>query len=573
MSDKSSGSGEPDQPSEREVRRIGLVAVHGIGEQGRFEFVDALVRDLSRAFKAEAGEGARVSVSLRGAGGSLMGAARPTLAEGPGPTAEIIVAKEDKETRVGIHEVWWGDIVDPPTPLQPLRFFAWGLAMWLAPLNDRPELKHSKPGTVGEFLVEPEPPEGRGFLAKLNVRVRLFFVGYLVIVIGIVLSLALALLRMITRQNIPDPVKIAISYMSDIKLYTQSTAPDSVPLDHLGQDARFAILARMVRTITDVAQQPYEHWWVLAHSLGSVVAFSGLMTPDGLIARYLDEKRWRRLARRRLVFQDSTKIPSDTKVACPAWLEPNSCVSRTKLLEKFAGLVTYGSPLDKFAMLWPAVVPINRDQAAITGRPWLNFYDETDPVAGVLDSFGKVGKQDAVFRPKNIGYAAHSIPLLSHLRYLTVPSDSGERKTDSLSARLARWWLDVAWPQDQKAPEFALGDRMRWLEPDADGKQPKKLQWPWPWRLRWAWTWAAWVVLAIASPFITAGILVWLRSSELLGRVLPEWLGWPAWLPDSGCHLGFVLMGLAVAIVFIAGLFGRLIAKDPTRRSSDTAPI
>lgn len=571
MSGESSGSGKPNQPSEREVRRIGLVAVHGIGEQGRFEFLDALVRDLSRAFVAEAGEGARVSVSLRGAGGSLMGAARPTLAEGPEPTAEIIVVKGQKETRIGIHEVWWGDIVDPPTPLQPLRFFAWGLAMWLAPLNDRPELRDRESKKVGEFLVEPEPPGGRGFLAKLNVRflaklnvrVRLFFVGYLVIVIGIVLSLALALLRLITRQNIPDPVKIAISYMSDIKLYTQSTAPDSVPLDHLGQDARFAILARMVRTITDVAQQPYERWWVLAHSLGSVVAFSGLMTPDGLLARYLDEKRWRRLARRRLVFQDSTKIPSDTKVACPAWLEPNSCVSRTQLLEKFAGLVTYGSPLDKFAMLWPAVIPINRDQTAVAGHPWLNFYDETDPVAGVLDSFGKVGEVESKFKPKNIGYAAHWIPLFSHLRYLTAPSDSGERKTDSLSARLARWWLDAAWPQDQKAPEFALGDRMRWLKPDADGNQPQ--EWPWPWRLRWAWTWAAWVVLAIASPLITACVLLWLRSSELLERVLPDWLGWPAWLPDSRVHLALALAGLAVAIVFIAGLFGRLIATDPTR--------
>ena len=60
----------------------------------------------------------------------------------------------------------------------------------------------------------------------------------------------------------------AISYMSDIKLYTQPTSPEVVPLDHLGQHARFAIRARMLRVLVDVACQDYDRWWVVAHSLG-----------------------------------------------------------------------------------------------------------------------------------------------------------------------------------------------------------------------------------------------------------------------------------------------------------------
>ena len=91
-------------------------------------------------------------------------------------------------------------------------------------------------------------------------------------------------------------------------------------------------------------------------------------------------------------------MPNDTRVACPAWLEPDACIKREALLERLAGLVTYGSPLDKFAMLWPAVIPNIRDQQALARGTWLNFYDTTDPVAGHLDAFSKVGGTEAKFR-------------------------------------------------------------------------------------------------------------------------------------------------------------------------------
>ena len=539
------------------VRRIGLVAVHGIGDQGRFHFLDGLVRDLGAAF-AVASSGGRVSVSVHAAGASLMGAAAPTLAEGPGPSAEIVVREADGEgervTRIGVHEVWWGDIVDPPTLFQPLRFFAWGLAMWAVPLKRRKTFREEKRGTVGQFLAEPKPPEGRGWRTQFQVRARLFFAGYLVVAIGVALSLILALLRFLTRQNIPDPVMTAVSYMSDIKLYTQPTSPETVPLDHLGQHARFAIRARVLRTVTDAALAGYERWWVVAHSLGSVIAFSGLMTPDGLIARYLDEPRWRRLRREYeqagAVRRDGSKVPVDTNVPCPAWMEPDWCVSRATLLERFAGLVTFGCPLDKFAMLWPAVIPVSRDQSGLADRPWLNVYDETDPVAGSLASFNDVDGRKADFRPRNLGYAAHPVPLYSHLRYLTVPRRGRADPAESLGVSLAKWWLGAAWT-DGPAPTFDPGASARWWLPDHPSPGGGGRQ-----RARWAW--AFWVAIAIASPALTADALIWLRGSEMLDRVLPSWLGWPGWLPEGFLGLTAVLVAFAITLVFVAGLLGHL---------------
>jgi hypothetical protein len=43
---------ESGSASERDSCRIGLIAVHGIGDQGRCHFLDALVRDLQCGFKA-----------------------------------------------------------------------------------------------------------------------------------------------------------------------------------------------------------------------------------------------------------------------------------------------------------------------------------------------------------------------------------------------------------------------------------------------------------------------------------------------------------------------------------------
>lgn len=549
---------EPNQrdgatgPSERPaLRRVGLLAVHGMGEQGRFQFLDGLVRDLELAFRSAAGAGTAVSVSLRVADSSLMGAAAPTLVDGPEPAAEIVVVDREQgtEVRVGVHEVWWGDVVDPPTVLQPAKFLAWGLAMWAVPLKRRRAFHEREPGTVGWFLAEPEPKEGRGFRARLWTRLRLFFAAYLVAVIGLVLSLGRALIQFLFRLNLPDPVRTAIAYMSDVKLYTQPTSPEAVPLDHLGQHARFAIRARVVRGAVDVAGQGYERWWVLAHSLGSVITLSGLMTPDGLLARYLDEARWRRLAGTPLAYRDPNQVPRDTRVACPAWLPPDQCLRRGKLLERFAGLVTYGSPLDKFAMIWPAVIPLARDQAGLAGRPWLNFFDETDPVAGRLDAFDKIDEADSPFRPRNIGFAAHWLPLYSHLRYLSVPRRDGDSAFGSLAGKLAGWWLRSAHAPLAEQPKFEPGSDARWL---TEGSPPKVRS---SWRARRAGTQATWAALLVGSPVATDLLLRLTRVYDLLERIFPglaDWVAAPFW------YRSLTLAVLAAAIVAVAGLLGRL---------------
>jgi hypothetical protein len=86
----------------------------------------------------------------------------------------------------------------------------------------------------------------------------------------------------------------------------------------------------MVRALVDVATANYDRWYILAHSLGTVVAFNGLMTHAHSFPNYLDERRWRRLCRlprwvgpprphkhERIEEEDPTEAQVPTKVEIP----------------------------------------------------------------------------------------------------------------------------------------------------------------------------------------------------------------------------------------------------------------
>jgi hypothetical protein len=109
----------------------------------------------------------------------------------------------------------------------------------------------------------------------------------------------------------------------------------------------------------------------------------------------------------------------------PPWLEDTDAISRVQLFVGLQGLVTYGSPLDKFAALWPKIVCLNQQSAVFPENcEWLNLYDATDPVSGNLDAFtAPQPHRDAggriAINPENACCRASPIFLLSHLRYLT----------------------------------------------------------------------------------------------------------------------------------------------------------
>ena len=211
-----------------------------------------------------------------------------------------------------------------------------------------------------------------------------------------------------------------VQYLGDIKLYQEGKRQGKGPLVDLGKPPRVSIRRRMIKGLVEMSSRDYDRWYVLSHSLGTIVAFNGLMTTEEIISESLN----------------SAKM-----------------ISRADLFKNLQGFVTYGSPLSKFGVVWPAIVPINKNHKVFNSNfEWLNVYDPTDPVAGktTFFNFKTTGNKQ---QPQEIAYKAEGIHLLSHIEYLTF---NPSRKTPFVK-QLAYWILEgnsfqpgapsLGWPQ------------------------------------------------------------------------------------------------------------------------------
>jgi hypothetical protein len=290
----------------------------------------------------------------------------------------------------------------------------------------------------------------------------------------------------------------------------------------------------MIRTIMDVAERPYERWYVIAHSLGTVVAFNGLMETAYAWPGYFDEKRWTEASTNRLAgpARASWPIPDEeTMPRRPVWAPRTDIAYRSKIFRNFHGFLTFGCPLEKFATIWPAKVPISKEPAFRSGVTWLNVFDPIDPVSGVLRAFE--GNTSCCPQPINIGYAAGDILLLSHVQYLDKKPDE-PLETDGVAERVVKTLSRT--PKTE--PRQTLADGVaEWLVTGNAAKISADAgpQWFAPYSRRHkrrsvtAWIWWILVVLALAALGGIAAPVVWeaiRKSAVAIGSAILPLLGW-----------------------------------------------
>ncbi|MFN7661109.1 MAG: hypothetical protein ACK5P3_23815, partial [Dolichospermum sp.] len=152
--------------------------------------------------------------------------------------------------------------------------------------------------------------------------------------------------------------------------------------------------------------------------------FNGLMESDAALPNYLNQDLWEEVRNdgmRTTTDQEnslSQKQADNMFPSRPAWLELNNIIAREDLFKNLKGFMTYGSPLSKFAVVWPAIVPINRDNSVFSKDfEWINVYDPTDPVADKTKYFDLENYRGK--KTIEIAYKAELIHLLSHIEYLT----------------------------------------------------------------------------------------------------------------------------------------------------------
>jgi hypothetical protein len=363
------------QPDPVPRKRIGILVIHGVGEQTRFEHLEAVAGNL---FKALSQDPARKPlIQIRRGDQELLHAPNESWRDAP-----VIVSWWSEETQRWIdahfHEVTWADLDMPDSLSNWLRFVGWGLAMPGIKLVDSTRTFQARQQHV---CLPIRLSVGQRFF----VRGQLFGVSLLFFLVGISINMISWILRRLSIRFAPieHALGIIYDYLGDVKLYQDWAIRDD-GLEALGEKSRAAIQRRAVRALAamagEVQRNRLDEYYLFAHSLGTVIAFNALMELGITLPNYFNEEEWAALPPA-LKVQAEYDAPDLQKPRRPYWLGKRDAIDRAVLFAGLRGVLTMGSPLNKFAAMWPAIVPVNREALAHP-VPWVNVADRQDIVAG-----------------------------------------------------------------------------------------------------------------------------------------------------------------------------------------------
>jgi hypothetical protein len=480
----------------RKPDRVGIVLVHGIGEQRQFEHLEEVVRNIAADLQNDeylSSIQVNVQVSKDGA---YRAEHQTWRAEGIATAIIEVVDILNKTTKLEFREVWWADLDESNSLAAFLDFWSWGLSLWSKPKYDRLN--------IGTAAIDMRLPglkcteNTEGLLPDRGQPLQYLHRFYLLLV-SFVMLLTLPLLWILGRGSRsilgfdirPD---ILVEYLGDVKLYQQDKRIGKQILTDIGKNPpRVSIRRRVISTYVEMALEGYDRWYVLSHSLGTVPAFNGLMETEQSLPNYLEEKLWEKWTKKRPNNLKSIKrLATDEKQNMlpqrPIWLEDDEIINRSELFSKLKGFVTYGSPLSKFAVLWPSIVPINKDVSVFREDfEWINIFDPTDPVSDFTRFFDSKGANNCLI-PKEIAYKAEKVFLLSHGEYLTF----NPKREKSLIRQISQWLLS-----GNHFQSLAKKDDWRWPIPKENNKDSR-----------------------IVSFYFGLGILIWFLLGFIISLVL-----------------------------------------------------
>jgi hypothetical protein len=443
--------------------KIGILLVHGIGETKKFEIIEELARNIAISLKSDQDLTVRVMINSSDSG--ARGSSQQTWIADEEEPVIIEVRGHGQVTELAFSEAWWADVGKSDSLRTQISFWIWGLSLW-----SRKQFIKSKFGTSEQMSL---PIDANGETPQINLsgRLRFFVVSWIVLLIMPVLSLLSVLLRQVLGFNLrPD---ILVQYLGDIKHYQQKSPEGTKGFEDIGEPPRIAVRRRVVKELVKMSLRGYDRWYILAHSLGTVAAFNGLMETEAALPNYLNENLWRKwqmyspkkaIAKLILTDEQTQKMFPGR----PIWLQNEDIIDRTDLFANLHGVITYGSPLSKFAVVWPAIVTINKDTSVFSPFfEWINVYDPTDPVGGETEFFNL--KNFGGQRPIEVAYKAEGVHLLSHVEYMSY----NPRRPAPLVKQVAHWLLkggkfqpapkSWGWP-DENQKKFYIGVRYSiWL--------------------------------------------------------------------------------------------------------------
>lgn len=405
-------------------KRIGLLFVHGVGEQERWEHLRSSVHEFAELMRLSGGP-SNITVVDRTDGWQLPPGERHPQGLSP---LSLHFSSEEHRITFECHEVWWADLAKRSGIFDAVTFWLWGFGQWCAPIYREldaaglPKVDRGLNKPISTLVRLPKSVAGHP-LKEPIARIQLLMAALAALFVACTLTLVKRLFAAVLRQA-PSPT-ILVQYVGDVRTYESRAAPGDSALSDPGHPRRVGIRRRMVTEMVAMgAREDLHGWYVLAHSLGSVVAYNGLTEIGHALPNYLPRPHWENL--RSELKEDPGCCRRDSvngmMPSRPPWVDPNAVINRPLLFAKLRGFLTYGSPLDKFAGLWPRIVATATDRRDLDNPfpaqcSWINFVGPTDPVAGCLDSFPPDRFQGALPQVKNVTTPWSLLFGLSHITY------------------------------------------------------------------------------------------------------------------------------------------------------------
>lgn len=406
------------------MERIGILLVHGIGEQKRFDHLRGDLAPILAALKAEAARlGGTLRVEISRGDSDMPGAEASNWSVGDVPPVRAWIEIGGTPTHAfDFRELWWADLDEPFSIPNVLRFWLDTLLIWSAAGKGRldffklqPPPRYALPRFADGVAAKKDPARAEASL-RVGDRRLLRRISVLAVALALPARLVEYLLARYFRVDL-RALTILFNYLNDVLMIGRDDRRGGGSLEDADEPIRAAIKRRTLRAFAQMGLADYDRWYILAHSLGTVVSQIGLNADEADFDALLDRRRRAQFATGGI---------------------------RQAVFAKLEGFLTYGSPLDKFAAIWPLVVPLNPDeQPFVRGDravEWINAWSHNDPISGSLDAFDyrvdyAKATQATSFKPTNIEVPASPRFLFAHIRYLADRRGA----VQPLAEGIARW--------------------------------------------------------------------------------------------------------------------------------------
>ena len=192
----------------KKQEHVGVIVVHGIGEQRRFEHLDWQVRCIVGALRKR--PNAKLTVEIAEAPIAAFHAEHDTWGSGPSVRVLLDDPQSGKLIQIHFHEVWWADVNEPYSLAKQLRFWLWGLTVWIYP---------GKIGTTLPTAGSVQMPRVAGrttwetLANKIWLRTRLSAIGFVAIIAAASVGMVTFLAEQVLNLRAPNIVRLFVNYV------------------------------------------------------------------------------------------------------------------------------------------------------------------------------------------------------------------------------------------------------------------------------------------------------------------------------------------------------------------------